>query len=559
MRADFALDYDVVSVARAQKLYLMARLEADETLEGNQRRPLNLSVVIDRSGSMAGDKIDYTRQAAQFLVQNLGMHDVLSVVLYNDFVEVLQPPITVRQKDHLIQKLGQIQAMGTTNLSGGWLEGCKLVAENFNVQYLNRVILMSDGRANRGVIDPAKLVNMVRQKYDEGISTTTMGLGDDFNEDLMMAMAKAGGGAFYFIESPEVAPLIFQEELQGLLNVVGQNLTISIQTTAQVSSIRQLNAYPAEESGNHATYRLGDIFSDEVKTLILELDIPAMQQLGEQQIATLRFEYDELLPDSSIHRVHELPVMINVQPDEALPPTVNSQMRQSVFLLKAAQARQAAVEAADAGDYEQAAALLESIAEELRDAAQEDEVLKDELKALETQIAKFRSGHFQDEHQRKLLKSQAFYTMTSRHEETVMIRNREWEREQAQQASDIQATIETENASQPMNAVNIERRPGIPPTQVTWRSQTFDLKGDLIRIGRSHHNEIIIQARGVSRFHCHIRREGEQLVLEDLGSTNGTWINGQPIHTPHTLSVGDEVWLSGEKLLFHDHPQQSQS
>src|SRR5690606_14751727 len=145
--------------------------------------------------------IAYTRQAAQFLVQNLGTRDLLSIVLYNEGVETLLQPEYVTNKDSIIQRILSIKAGGMTNLSGGWLQGCNLVAQNMIDDSLNRVILMSDGLANRGITATLKLVDLARQKKDAGITTTTMGLGADFNEDLLMEMADAGGGAFYFIES----------------------------------------------------------------------------------------------------------------------------------------------------------------------------------------------------------------------------------------------------------------------------------------------------------------------------------------------------------------------
>lgn len=535
MRADFSLDYDVLTVERPQKVYLLARLVAGPAPDDRQRRPLNLSLVIDHSGSMAGDKIDYTRQAAQFLVQNLGVRDILSVILYNDTVDALIQPEPVRHKDTINQKIGNIKVGGTTNLSGGWLEGCTRVAQNLNDDYLNRVILMTDGLANRGVTEASKLVAMAQQKRSERVTTTTMGLGRDFNEDLLMAMANAGGGAFYFIESPEAAPLIFKEELQGLLSVVGQNLTISIEPTEFVTVVNQLNAYPMHSDGSRVSFRLGDVFGDEVKTLILELAIPALKEIGQRQIAVLHFDYDELTSGGIQHRTWDLPVMVNVAPADGQPKIANPEVRQSVLLLQAAQARRDAVSAADKGEFETASKILRNIAQAIEESNLQNAQLEEEQGALQQQANEMdRGSKLYSDYSRKTMSTQAFYTMTSRHHETVTLRGREAKRQES-------------SAAPPM-----DKKPGVTPTTVSWNDKTFSLYGDLIRIGRAPFNEIVIDANGVSRFHCQIRREGDKLLLEDLGSTNGTTVDGQAIAQPHTLSVGDEVHLCDEKLVFHD-------
>lgn len=557
MRADFSLDYDVLTVERPQKLYLIARFAAGETPSERARRPLNLSLVIDRSGSMAGDKIDYTRQAAQFLMQHLGKRDIVSIVLYNDKVETLLPPEQIVNKDSVSQLLERIRVRGTTNLSGGWLEGCQHVSANQSGQMLNRVIVMTDGLANRGVTDAPTLVSMAKQKYEKGISTTTMGLGRDFNEDLLMDMASSGGGAFYFIESPEVAPTIFQEELSGLLNVVGQNLSISIEPTQHVKHLRQLNAYPEASIPTATTFKLGDIFGNEVKTLVLELTIPAMDTIGEAQIATLRFEYDEIATDKTTHHTREFPVMVNVKPDGTPLPSPNAEVAESVLLLRAARARQNAVQAADKGDYGTASAVLKEVAEAIDDANLDNEQLREEQKALLEQsqrMARGASGY--DDYSRKTMSTQAFYTMMNRHDDTVMLRSREKERSgeddmKANEPKDPIATIETIIAQNDADKSDVEHLPGVTPTHVRWKGQDFTLKGNMIRIGRATHNEIIINERGVSRFHSQIRRDGEKLFIEDLGSTNGTLFNNIPLSGAKELSVGDVIYLCDEKLVFH--------
>lgn len=535
MRADFALDYDVLTVQHTQKLYLLARLTAGPAPDAHLRRPLNLSVVIDRSGSMSGDKLSYTRQAAAFLVQNLNPRDTLSIVLYNENVETLVLPEPVRHKDAITQRIEAVRAGGTTNLSGGWLEGCNHVAHALNPDHLNRVILMSDGLANRGITDRERLVALAQQKFEAGISTTTMGLGADFNEDLLAAIASAGGGAFYFIESPEVAPLIFQEELRGLLSVVGQNLVISLAMTPYVASVHQLNAYPTTKGPGLAAFRLGDVFGEEVKTLALELTLAGLEQVGPVQIATLRFEYDELAGNGVEHRTLELPVMIDVVSPGTQPALPNLEVSQVVLLLKAAQARNEAIREADQGRYSSASQVLRQAADAIAESGMHSAALDDEVQALNKEAANLaRGADSYSDYSRKMMSTQAIYTMTDRHGSTQAMRMREFDR-----------------ADKDANTARAARQSGVIPTHLRWNDKTFALDGDLIRIGRAAQNEIIIKANGVSRFHCQIRRNNGRLLLEDLGSTNGTVIDGKPITDVYALSAGDEVYLCKERLTFH--------
>ena len=540
MQADFVLEYEVSPPGASREIHLLARFVTGSAPADRDRRALNLSLVIDRSGSMAGEKLRYTIEAAQMLVQNLSARDTLSVTLYNDRIETLLPPEPVRRKDIINQRIARIRAGGTTNLSAGWLEGCDLVAQNLDEDRVNRVILMSDGLANRGVTDSDQLVNMASQKRVAQISTTTMGLGDDFNEDLLMAMADAGGGAFYFIESPEVAPSIFEEELQGLLNVIGQNLTISFEPVDERISVRQLNAYPHEQNGDRQSYRLGDIYGDEIKALVLALKLPAYEEPGQRQIGLLRFAYDELLDEGSQRRLIELPVMItigDIQDDLSL---ANEDVHRSMLLLHAANARRQAVEAADKGDFGSASGVLRTAADVIAQSHLDDEQLRDEQESLLQQAADLGSGDAAYKgHGRKMMSTQAHYTMHSRHEDTMQLRYRDLEKrgrpDYLPEAPDY-----------------VEKQAGVAPTYMSWNDKTFQLVGELIRIGRSKHNEIRINADGVSRFHCQIKRVDNQLLLEDLGSTNGTVIAGEEITSPHALSLGDVAYLSDERLIFHD-------
>lgn len=539
MQANFSLDYDFVTLEQPKRLYLLARFQAGPSTTDQARRPLNLSLVIDRSGSMAGNKLDYTRHASQFLIQHLGAQDIFSLVLYNDDIKTLVQPDTITNKDAIIQQLNRVQADGTTNLSGGWLEGCLHVKKRLADQYINRVILMSDGLANRGVVETPALVSMARQKREEGISTTAMGLGSDFNEDLMMEMAKAGGGAFYFIESPEVAPQIFQEELAGLLKIVGQNLSITFIPGSQVADVRQLNAYPEQREGRNLSFRLGDIFGNEVKTLVLELNVPALASLGEAQIATLRFEYDDVSATGTSHHRNEYPVLVNVSASDVSTPP-NTEVTRSVLLLKAAQARDEAVSAADRGDFVRASSILRETVSRIVGSGIADASLSEESAALSQQASQFDIGaDAYDSYSRKMMSSQSHYTRADRHADAMNLRARESMRTERRKSQNQSGSVPPDQIMH-----------GVTPTHLRWNNQEFAITAMITRIGRDSHNEIVVDAAGISRFHSQISRVGDKLYIEDLGSTNGTIIAGKPIYQPYELSAGDVVRLSDEELVF---------
>ncbi len=556
MTDDFLLDYDIFTMERSPHVYLMVRFVGHSPPDVKNRRPLNISLVIDRSGSMAGAKIEYTRQAAQFLVQNLTPLDYLSVVLYNDRIETLIEPGLVVNKDTINQKIEKIRISATTNLSGGWLQGCNHVEQQFSSDKLNRVILMSDGLANKGLTDPNKLISLVAKRYAEtGISTTTMGLGEDFNEDLMMGMANAGGGAFYFIESPEVAPTIFNEELQGLLSVIGQNLTVSLTSTDHITDVKQLNAYPHFKDKSIRSYRLGDVYAREEKTLVLELTVPNLESIGEIDIATLKFDYDELTMDGgSQHHTWTVPLKVNAP---TTLPMRNAEIMENVLLLKAANARKEAIKEADKGKYKEATDILKGAISDIDNAGVDNAKIDEERSALQTQADQMEHDpDSYDNYSRKTMSTQAMYTLTSRHDETMVLRRREVMREMEKRGlvTDGEGNIindsEVYNISKPPTPITREHV--TPPTHLTVDGKTIELSGDLIQIGRSSRNDIHINKKGVSRFHAQIRRVGNNYVIEDLGSTNGTYLNDKPISGLTKLSVGDEILISDEKLVFHD-------
>jgi Ca-activated chloride channel homolog len=184
MQVSYSLSSLIIPVSSPSIIDLLISFQSEAAGATPSRRPLNLSLVIDRSGSMAGAPLQYAIEAAQRLVEQLTPEDYLSVVIYDDHAETILPHGPVQDKPQIQALLRTIRAGGCTNLSGGWLLGCDHVQSQLSEDRLNRVLLLTDGQANVGVTDSPILTNTARDKAAQGIITTTLGFGNYFNSDL---------------------------------------------------------------------------------------------------------------------------------------------------------------------------------------------------------------------------------------------------------------------------------------------------------------------------------------------------------------------------------------
>src|SRR3954451_8548869 len=196
-----------------------------------RRSPMNLSVVLDRSGSMEGAKLEKARQAAAMAVDKLGDDDIFSLVTYDDQTDLLIPPERVGGRDHreeLKARIHRIQAGGSTALHAGVVLGAKQVRSFFAKERVNRVILLSDGIANVGPSSSSDLARLGRELRSEGIAVSTIGLGDDYNEDLMTALAEASNANYYYVKDAEKLPDVFRQELGSARSLLARGVTIRI-------------------------------------------------------------------------------------------------------------------------------------------------------------------------------------------------------------------------------------------------------------------------------------------------------------------------------------------
>lgn len=414
MKASIRFDHQLLAVEGEHTVHGMLELVAPPAKGDKDRAPLHLAVVIDRSGSMAGPKLDHTKEAAAFLVRRLAKTDEIALVTYDDSVELISS-LGTADHDALCDVISQIYPGGSTNLSGGWLKGLEEV-RRAKGDGVRKVLLLTDGLANVGVIDPPSLTKMAENARGDSVGTSTIGFGHGFNEELLTEMAAAGGGNSYFVESPEDAPKVFAEEFEGLTQLVAQNVSVEIRPTEEVKLLGILNQYPATEVVGGIQLALGDAYGDEMRRVIFELHIPEMAKLGVAKVADIVVRYVAVGDTVEAHEI-TIPVTVNmVTADEASKADPDNDVIEEVLILKSAQAQREARERSDRGDFGGAQALLKNAAVELREMAplsKRSEELLEEAERL-THFHDMQSPANWDESSRKAMHYDEFRKRQSR-------------------------------------------------------------------------------------------------------------------------------------------------
>ena len=202
-----------------------------------------------------------------------------------------------------------------------------------------------------------------------GVGTTTIGFGDDFDENLLTAMADAGSGNAYYAPGPDAAPAIFAAEFEGLSAVVAQNVSVEIRPGTDVAVVGILNQYPATAVPGGLQLGLGDAYGGEHRSVVFQLHIPALADLGAAKVADVVLRY-VAVGDSVAAHVMTIPLVVNVaNPDDAAAAGTDTAVTEEVVILAAAQARDDARRLAEHGDFKTSRATLHGAAKRLRDLA----------------------------------------------------------------------------------------------------------------------------------------------------------------------------------------------
>jgi len=385
-----------------------------EDVPNPQRRPLNVALVLDRSGSMAGAPLRYAQQAAANFVDRLTPEDRLSIVVYDDHVDTLLEAQLVTDKEAIKRVISGIRAGGLTNLSGGWLRGCELVAGHLRDEQVNRVLLLTDGQANAGITQPKVLISTAAKKAEEGISTTTLGFGEHFEEDLLIGMARAAGGNFYFIQSPDDAADVFGAELDSLKAVAAQNLTVTLAPAngVQIEDVLSLARTESQTDGR-LLVQLGDVYENEDKLLGLQLGLPALPP-GSHALLTVNYRADVIRNEAVETVSGDYTVHVTAGSIEAVAAATDSRVTLDLALLRIGRDKEQAVDLADTGQHAEAEALLRQVVADLTATGLHEHFeIAEEIDQLTHYAERIARRHL-DNASRKELRDQAFQGRQSR-------------------------------------------------------------------------------------------------------------------------------------------------
>ncbi|MBN2694599.1 VWA domain-containing protein [bacterium] len=375
------------------------------TTTPKKRRKLNISLVIDRSGSMAGNSLKHALDAAKSVVDSLTDEDIVSVVVFDDVIKTIVPPQNPTDKKAIKQTISSVRAGGITDLHGGWAEGCKHVEQNFDPLAINRVLLLTDGQMNSGITDKKTIISKVVQKGDAGVVTTTLGFGSWFEEDLLTSMAASSNGNFYFIQTKEDATEVFQLELDSLKSVIAQNLVLKLSPADNITLTQWLNLSKDDKQSQKLKMNFGSIFENEDKLIGLKINTPTFDKEGVFPLFSVKYSTETVDDSGNIQKIEgDLDVNITIGNGQA---TLTSAYV-DIARLKIAQAKNSALKFADAGNYTEASTALKSLATELEtQGLHEHFEMAEEIEQLQYFATRFSNKNVSSD-TRKELKDQSF-------------------------------------------------------------------------------------------------------------------------------------------------------
>ena len=349
------------------------------------RTPLAIALVVDRSGSMQGDKMAIARMAALAVLDKLRQDDVVAAVVFDDHIDVLQEaaPASPEVKARLRAEMSRIEARGSTALHEAWLTGCRLIApDSAQISHVTRTFLLTDGLANVGLTDAEQIAAQAGEvRANAGIGTSTFGIGLDYDEGLLGPMAVAGGGQFHHLRTPMEITTTFLGELGELLAVAARNVRLEIEaapgTSAELISPFWMN--PLLDNSARWAVTLGDLLAGEERDVVVRFGfLSQLEHAGHRVRARLSW-----VDDTGVHESEWQDVLFEYADHAARSAErADPRAQRVVGVHHAERAQRRAIELSRAGQIDAACQLLQAVARRIAEYAGTDPQLVEALNAL---------------------------------------------------------------------------------------------------------------------------------------------------------------------------------
>ena len=388
MTLDVRTDRSLIRADASSTRYVLVRMTAPAARERKVRLPVNIAIVLDRSGSMEGErKFALARQAVEQSLKVLRADDRFSLVVFDTEIDVLahSQRATPEAKRKALAALESVEPRSGTDLGAGWLKGCEQVAEYLDGDSVNRCLLLTDGMANHGITDRSALAEHAGELRRRGVVTSTFGVGDDFDERLLRDMAHEGGGNMYFIEGASQIVEMLTGELGEALEVTMRGAALEV-TLPPGADAEVLNRYRSTHvrGDNELRVDLGDLVSLQEMAAVLRLTFPRGEQGSRSSVHVALTVRDELVPREQADVAWQYASHAENDAQER-----DREVDREVAALYAARARSEATEANRDGDYQRARRVLERTASRIRQYAADDVRLGELARDLVAEVEQF--------------------------------------------------------------------------------------------------------------------------------------------------------------------------
>lgn len=296
-QADEALKCDITPERRVLASGSPESVVVKVSLKGGKvetltRPAVNLAIVIDRSGSMEGEKIVRAREAAIAAVERLDERDRVSVIIFDEEIETIVPAQSAANIKEIVRKIQRIEARGSTAIFGGVSHAASEIRKNLDRGMINRIILLSDGQANVGPASPHELGRLGVAMMKEGISVSTVGVGLGYNEDLMTALAGKSDGNSYFVENSDDLPRIFSTELGDVLSVAAKKVKLTVRFSKGATPV-ELIGRDGRIADGVVTIDFNQIYSGQEKYVLIRTEFTVGENGERRNFALAEATYEE--------------------------------------------------------------------------------------------------------------------------------------------------------------------------------------------------------------------------------------------------------------------------